>query len=92
MDAERLPEYYRVIETVADVLRDWVLRTPPNLGGGITDLLSRVPASDAARYLPLANQANRLLSPAEMGDLFKVIGLAPGASNQSTPAMLSAAI
>ena len=40
---------------------------------GITELLSRVPAEDAKRYLPLANQANRLLSPAEMGDLFKVI-------------------
>jgi SAM-dependent MidA family methyltransferase len=42
---------------------------------GITELLQRVPAADAARYLPLANQANRLLSPAEMGDLFKVIAL-----------------
>jgi len=40
---------------------------------GITDVLSRVPAEDAARYLPLSNQANRLLSPSEMGELFKVI-------------------
>ena len=40
---------------------------------GITDVLARVPAEDAGRYLPLANQANRLLSPAEMGELFKVI-------------------
>ena len=40
---------------------------------GITEVLSRVPADDAKRYLPLANQANRLLSPAEMGELFKVI-------------------
>jgi len=39
---------------------------------GIADLLARVPASDSARYLPLANQAGRLLSPAEMGELFKV--------------------
>jgi phytoene dehydrogenase-like protein len=37
-DAQRLPDYYRVIETVADVLRDMVLRTPPNLGGGFPDL------------------------------------------------------
>ena len=37
-DAERLPAYYRTIETVADVLREMVLRTPPNLGGGFNDL------------------------------------------------------
>ena len=37
-DAERLPDYYAMIERVATVLRDSVLRTPPNMGGGITDL------------------------------------------------------
>lgn len=45
---------------------------------GITEVMSRTPAEDTARYLPLANQANRLLSPAEMGELFKVIALARG--------------
>ena len=30
-DAERLPEYYRVIEAAADTLRGLVLETPPNL-------------------------------------------------------------
>ncbi len=43
---------------------------------GITDIIARVPAEDAARYLPVSNQANRLLSPAEMGELFKVIAFA----------------
>ena len=33
-DAERLPEYYRVIESAADTLRSLVLGTPPNLGMG----------------------------------------------------------
>jgi SAM-dependent MidA family methyltransferase len=42
---------------------------------GITDLLSEISPNDAAAYLPLANQAQRLLSPAEMGELFKVIAL-----------------
>lgn len=42
------------------------------LDAGILDVLSRTPASDAARYLPLAAEANRLLSPAEMGELFRV--------------------
>jgi phytoene dehydrogenase-like protein len=37
-DAARLPDYYNVIEEVASVLRGLVLRTPPNVGGGIADL------------------------------------------------------
>ena len=45
---------------------------------GITDVISRTPAEDGARFLPLANQANRLMSPAEMGELFKVIALGRG--------------
>ena len=42
---------------------------------GITEVLGRTPAEDAAAYLPLAAQAQRLVSPAEMGELFKVIAL-----------------
>jgi SAM-dependent MidA family methyltransferase len=42
---------------------------------GITDILSETSPNDTAAYLPLANQAQRLLSPAEMGELFKVIAL-----------------
>ena len=38
-DAERLPDYYRTIEGVANVLRGAVLETPPNMGGGVSDLL-----------------------------------------------------
>jgi len=41
---------------------------------GITEVLGRVPP-ESSGYLALSNQANRLLSPAEMGDLFKVIAL-----------------
>jgi SAM-dependent MidA family methyltransferase len=42
---------------------------------GITEILAAVPAGDTARYAPLAAQAQQLLSPAEMGELFKVIAL-----------------
>lgn len=45
---------------------------------GLTRLLERVGPKDAERYLPLTNQANRLLSPAEMGELFKAIGFGRG--------------
>ncbi|MGB7541637.1 MAG: SAM-dependent methyltransferase [Burkholderiales bacterium] len=47
---------------------------------GITELMARTPAEDAGAFLPLANQANRLMSPAEMGELFKVIALGRGFS------------
>lgn len=45
---------------------------------GITALLGEVSPADVTAYLPLANQAQRLLSPAEMGELFKVIALGRG--------------
>ena len=40
---------------------------------GITDVLAEISPEDTLRYLPRTNAANRLLSPAEMGELFKVI-------------------
>ena len=42
---------------------------------GITDLLARTPSEPAAGYLRLAAQVQKLLSPSEMGELFKVIAL-----------------
>lgn len=48
------------------------------LAAGVTDLLAGHDPRDAARYLPLTNQLQRLVSPAEMGELFKVIGFAKG--------------
>lgn len=47
---------------------------------GITDVLAETPASDVAAYAPLAAQAQKLLSPAEMGELFKVIAFGRGVS------------
>lgn len=45
---------------------------------GILDHLAAAQAGGEAAYLQLANQANRLLSPAEMGELFKVLALGRG--------------
>jgi len=42
---------------------------------GLTEILARTSASDPQRYLPLANAAQKLVSPAEMGELFKVLAL-----------------
>ena len=48
------------------------------LNSGLTELLMQTPPVDAAAYLPQANAVQRLVSPAEMGELFKVIGLTKG--------------
>ena len=42
---------------------------------GITDLLAETDPKNALDYLPLSAQLQKLTSPAEMGDLFKVIAL-----------------
>jgi len=48
------------------------------LNAGLAELLMQTPPADAAAYLPQANAVQRLVSPAEMGELFKVIGLSKG--------------
>lgn len=45
---------------------------------GITDVLGEANVENALHYAPLAAEANRLLSPAEMGELFKVLALGRG--------------
>ena len=45
---------------------------------GITELLAQIDAGDARRYAPLASAANLLLSPSEMGELFKVLVVGRG--------------
>lgn len=42
---------------------------------GITELLAAAPTEDARAYVPLAAEAQQLLSPAQMGELFKVLAI-----------------
>ncbi len=51
------------------------------LNSGLTDILSETSPDNASAYLPLANQAQKLLSPSEMGELFKVIALGKNISH-----------
>jgi len=48
------------------------------LNSGLTELLLQTSPADALTYLPQANAMQRLVSPAEMGELFKAIGLSKG--------------
>ena len=67
-DAQRLPDYYRTIETAADALRALVLETPPNLGGGWRDWL---------RGLTLGRRLTRLALP-EQRDLWEFVTRSAG--------------
>lgn len=48
------------------------------MNAGITDALAGLDAADTARFLPAANAVQKLLSEAEMGELFKVIAFSRG--------------
>lgn len=45
---------------------------------GILQLLQQVSPEDSGRYLPMVAAVQKLLSPAEMGELFKVLALSRG--------------
>jgi SAM-dependent MidA family methyltransferase len=45
---------------------------------GITDVLGEANVENSLHYAPLAAEAQKLLSPAEMGELFKVLALGRG--------------
>src|SRR4051812_19727156 len=64
-DAGELPRYYERLDAVADVLRDLLLETPPNVGGGIADLFRAWKAGRRLNLLPMAAQRDVL-------DLFTV--------------------
>ena len=55
-DAEALPDYYAMLERVADVLRDLLHRTPPNLGGGPPALLEAWKVAKRFRALDRSGQ------------------------------------
>jgi len=45
---------------------------------GITEVLSQANIANALHYAPIAAEAQKLLSPAEMGELFKVLAVGRG--------------
>lgn len=69
-DAERLPAYYDRLERVADVLRELVLETPPNVGGGIGDWLRALATGNRLRRLAMPQRRDLLaIATRSAGDL-----------------------
>lgn len=60
------------------VLQAYMSQAAFLLSAGLPALLGREPVDDPARWLPAANAVQKLTSPAEMGELFKVLVLAHG--------------
>lgn len=55
-DADALPDYYETIERGADMLRAFILETPPNLGGGFADIVRAMRTGDRLRRFGAADQ------------------------------------
>ena len=69
-DAARLPEYYAMLERVADVLRELSLETPPNVGGGIGDFFAAIKTARRFKKLDMAARRDVLdLFTKSAGDL-----------------------
>jgi phytoene dehydrogenase-like protein len=69
-DAAALPAYYTMLEQAAEVLRRLVLETPPNVGGGIGEIVPALKAMQAVRRLDLKGRRNLLaLFAKSAGDL-----------------------
>ncbi len=59
-DARVLPDYYTMLENVADVLRDLALKSPPNVGGGVQALINGAIQGRGLMKLPLSQQRDVL--------------------------------
>lgn len=69
-DASRLADYYAMLEHVADVLRELALQTPPNVGGGLRDIVAGVKAGGMLRRLDMEGRRDVLdLFTKSAGDL-----------------------
>ena len=60
LDARRLPDYYAMLDRVADVLRELLLATPPSVGPGLGAMLEAWKVAKRFRALDLAGQRDVL--------------------------------
>ena len=58
------------------------------IDAGLLEVLGAIPVTDEALYLPAVSAVQKLLSPAEMGELFKVLVLGKGQGSPAACALL----
>jgi SAM-dependent MidA family methyltransferase len=69
-------DFSSVVETAVDEefeLCGYTTQAHFLINCGITEILAQTSAENTKDYLPLANQLQKLVSPSEMGELFKAI-------------------
>ncbi len=59
-DAEGYDAYSEALGSVVAILRDWILRAPPNAGGGLADVLAALKFGNAVRGMTAEEQRNLL--------------------------------
>ena len=71
-DAAHYDAYMAALNAVTGVVRQWLLRSPPNAGGGIADLLALLKLGGAVKRLPLADQRHLVdFFTASAGDILR---------------------
>ena len=55
-DAENYDAYIAALDSVVAILKQWLLRAPPNAGGGVGDLIALASLGRGVGRLPLAEQ------------------------------------
>jgi phytoene dehydrogenase-like protein len=59
-DAEAYDDYSKALDSVVAVLRQWILRAPPNAGGGLGDLFALLKLGGGIGRLPIEEQRHLL--------------------------------
>lgn len=59
-DAEAYDDYSRDLESVIAILKQWILKAPPNAGGGLADILSLLKLGGGVNRLQLEERRNLL--------------------------------
>jgi phytoene dehydrogenase-like protein len=57
-DAEGYDAYSKALESVVRILKQWILRAPPNAGGGLADVLAALSLGNSVRGLEAEEQRN----------------------------------
>ena len=55
-DAAAYDDYSRALESVIAILQDWLLRAPPNAGGGLSDVLALLKLGSGVRGMSIEQQ------------------------------------
>lgn len=59
-DAEAYDAYSAALESVIAILQDWLLRAPPNAGGGLADVLALLKLGNGVRGMSIEQQRDLL--------------------------------